>query len=162
MRKTNRRRAPIRLSESKLKKIIAESVSRVLKEESGSMTPESFRDELEKEFYDVLKDTYCSRIAQWGYYPPKHMDYVTEYAEDIADELTEEAIKLLQHGDWFYPPHSSRSLGTVMKERGINNFQELLENDNAVEIFTDWYWNYYGTHFEGDCFMSDFLKYVDD
>ena len=32
-----------------------------------------------------------------------------------------------------------------MEEQGIHNFQELLAKPNAVEIYTGWYWQCFGT-----------------
>lgn len=162
MRKTNQRRAPIRLSESKLKKIIAESVSRILNEESGSMTPESFRGELERYFYNTLVNLFTSEVKNCGYDPSSFDDYIADYAEDAAYSIAEGAINLLQGNNWDYPSYNLRPLDYVMSEQGITNFQELLARDNAVEIFASWFWECFGTYNLKYNFMSDFQAYLDE
>lgn len=156
MRKTNREGAPIRLSESKLKKIIAESVRRILKEGSGSMTPESFRGELKRYFYNTLVNLFTSIVIEdFGYKISPFEDYIADYAEDASYSMVEDAIKLLRSNNWYNFP----SLDHYMREHGITNFQELLAHDNAVEIFTDWFWNCPGTDNIKYDFIMDFNDY---
>lgn len=162
MRKTNRGGAPIRLSESKLKKIIAESVRRILKEGSGSMTPESFRGELERYFYNTLVKLFTSEVKNYGYNSSSFDDYIADYAENAAYSIVEDAINLLQGNNWDYPSYNLRPLDYVMREQGITNFQELLARDNAVEIFASWFWECFGTYNLKYNFMTDFQAYLEE
>lgn len=136
----------MKIDESKLRAIIAESIKRVLKEDvGGAMTPQEFHAQLEQAFYRDLRDIFMEVIKNFGYDEEFLSDEAADYAAELAYQWADKSIELLEGSNWDFPQHNLRSLDYVMEEQGIHNFQELLAKPNAVEIYTGWYWQCFGT-----------------
>ena len=110
------------------------------------MTPQDFHFQLEQAFYGDLRELFMEVIKNFGYTEGFLSDYAEEYAADLAYQWADKSIELLEGSNWDFPQHNLRPLDYVMGEQGIHNFQELLAKPNAVEIYTSWYWECFGTY----------------
>lgn len=147
----NRKRT-VKLKESDLKKMINESIKKILKEDNSmGMGVDEFKKGLYNDFYETLLNLYEETINEFcsdddtAGYEEVFMDSAEEMATLTAKEFTENAITLLNSKNWNVPQSNFRPLNFVMGEQGIHNFQELLAQPNPVELFTDWFWSAYGT-----------------
>ena len=136
----------VKLNENTLRKIIAESVKKVLKE---SMQVDAFKEQLLKEFHETLLNIYKNVVNDFckgeKYGPEYFMDTAEEMAELTAEELTNDSLKVLNSNDWDVPKNNFRPLEFVMGKQGIHNFQELLATPNPVDIYVEWFWDAFGT-----------------
>lgn len=109
-----------------------------------SMDKQSFKDGLINAFRSQLQELFNEVIEKANAQP--YDWYAEEYANILAEDWAKSAVQLLNSSDWHYPQNNFRPLDFVMNEQGIHNFQELLDKENPVEIFTDWFWECYGTY----------------
>lgn len=138
----------IRLNESQLRQIIKESVKKYLCE---SLSPQEFENGLqvqfEKELIELFKKELINVCAGNAYGPEFFEDDAEEYAYYLSERWTRSAMKILQSDDWHIPHHNFRPLDFVMEqEYNVHNFEELLQLEDSVNAFVDWYWSCYGTH----------------
>ena len=142
----------VKLNENELKELIRETVNelspetlnkgkRMIKE---SMDKQSFEDGLANAFRSQLQDLFNEVIEEDD--AQSYDWYAEEYANMLAESWAKSAVQLLNGSDWHYPQNNFRPLDFVMNEQGIHNFQELLDTENPVEIFTDWFWECHGTY----------------
>jgi len=136
----------IKINESQLREMIKESVKRVLCE---SLDPQTFEEGLFNNFRETLTSL-CQEVVEnysdENYGLDFFDDYVEEFANTEARELTNDSIKVLNSNNWDIPKNNFRPLDFVMGEQGIHNFQELLNTDDPVGIYTDWFWDSFGTY----------------
>ena len=144
------KKSTIKISESQLKQIVVESVRRILKEAEldKSMSPEQFKEEVRKKFYEDLVGIFTEEVNKFcrgeegaDSYKDFFFDMVEDYATYQSQRWANSAIKLLQGKDWSFPKSNFRPLDFVMGEQGIHNFQELLAQSNPAELCVDWFWN---------------------
>ena len=151
----------IRINESTLRKIVAESVRRILKE---SYSPQQFKEELRDKFYNDLLEI-CMETAE-NYYGEKgyyYEDICEDYASESAEKFSNDAIKLLNSNDWDVPYSNFRPFGYVMdSEYNVHNIQEFLSLPNPVEVFVNWFWDAFGTYGFKYNFGGYLSEYYDD
>lgn len=151
----------INLSESKINRIIKESMRRVLKE---GTTIDELEEQLNGIFEENLLEMYRDKVEADGYYDFIDVeDWCSDYANDTAYQLAHDCISVINSSNWDFPKNNFRPFGYVMETKyGITNKEQLLSRDDAAEIVTSWFWECFGSYDLVYNFASDLYEYKND
>lgn len=151
----------VNLSESRINRIIKESMRRVLKEDT---TMDELEEQLKGIFEENLLEIYRERVENDGYYDFDVVeDYCSDYANMTAEQLARDCITVINSSNWDVPENNFRPFGYVMEsEYGVTNKEQLLSRDDAAEIIISWFWGCFGTNNLAYNFSNDLNEYMDN
>lgn len=149
------------LSESRINRIIKESMRKILKE---GTTIDELEEQLNGIFEENLLEMYRDKVEADGYYDFIDVeDYCSDYANMTAEQLTRDCINVINSSNWDVPENNFRPFGYVMETKyGITNKEQLLSRDDAAEIVTSWFWECFGSYNLVYNFVSDLYEYKYD
>ena len=151
----------IDLSESRINRIIKESMRKILKE---GTTIDELEEQLKGIFEENLLEIYREKVENEGYYDFDIVeDYCSDYANMTAEQLARDCITVINSSNWDVPKNNLRSFGFVMEsEYGITNKDQLLSRDDAAEIIISWFWECFGTNELAYNFANDLYEYMNN
>ncbi len=149
------------LSESRINRIIKESMRRVLKE---GVAIDELEEQLKGIFEENLLEIYRDKVETDGYYDFDVVeDYCSDYANMTAEQLARDCITVINSSNWDVPKNNFRPFGYVMETKyGITSKEQLLSRDDAAEIVTSWFWECFGSYNLVYNFSNDLNEYMVD
>lgn len=149
------------LSESRINRIIKESMRRVLKE---GVAIDELEEQLKSIFEENLLEIYRDKVEADGYYDFDVVeDYCSDYANMTAEQLSRDCITVINSSNWDVPKNNFRPFGYVMETKyDITSKEQLLSRDDAAEIVTSWFWKCFGSYNLVYNFSNDLNEYMVD